>query len=209
MNKIWSQEEIAFLIENYPKYGIAYCAEKLGRTTSSISGKAFPLKLNAPGKQSKLKTHEQYEQELLEMEAPCFPVEKYSNARTSIIHECVEGHQWPATPNKILAGRGCPICADNTFNPNKPGLLYYIKIEHENLCYYKVGITNNDVMERFKRDREKSITVLKTELFADGFKAREAERKLLNQYDRVSIEGFLKSGGNTELFEVDILGLDK
>ena len=29
MNKIWTQEEIDFLKENYPSFGAKFCAEKL------------------------------------------------------------------------------------------------------------------------------------------------------------------------------------
>ena len=46
--------------------------------------------------------------------------------------------------------------------------------------------------------------------FALGSEARLEEQSILNKYKdkRVTVPDFLKSGGNTELFEIDILGLD-
>ena len=35
----------------------------------------------------------------------------YVNARTKLLWECAEGHQWEATPSKIKLGTWCPYCA--------------------------------------------------------------------------------------------------
>lgn len=45
MKNKWTQEEINFLIENYPLYGKEYCEKKLNREGSSIFKKASRLKL--------------------------------------------------------------------------------------------------------------------------------------------------------------------
>jgi len=34
----------------------------------------------------------------------------YINARTNLLWECAEGHQWKATPDNIKGGRWCPTC---------------------------------------------------------------------------------------------------
>jgi L-rhamnose mutarotase len=36
----------------------------------------------------------------------------YVNSQTKLLWECIEGHQWEATPNKIKSGRWCPNCAN-------------------------------------------------------------------------------------------------
>ncbi len=38
--------------------------------------------------------------------------EKYINARTSLLWECSEGHQWENRPQKVKAGQWCPYCAE-------------------------------------------------------------------------------------------------
>ena len=43
----WKKEEIDFLIENYPKYGLDYCAENIKRTKRAIQLKRKKLLINA------------------------------------------------------------------------------------------------------------------------------------------------------------------
>lgn len=62
---------------------------------------------------SNKKTHEQYENELFELEADAFPIEPYRGAKISIVHECSKGHSWLGRPDLILAGSGCPHCYGN------------------------------------------------------------------------------------------------
>jgi hypothetical protein len=154
---------------------------------------------------NKTKSHEQYCSEI------SFEVlEPYINAHTHISHKCGNNHIWSATPNAILAGSGCPTCAPSGFNRNKPAILYYVKISSYNEIYYKIGITNNSVIERFKNDKDKNILSIRETYFELGLDAELEERRLLQKYtaSRQHIQGFLRGGGNTELFEYDILGLE-
>lgn len=61
----------------------------------------------------KKKTHEQYENELIDKNIEFIVLEKYVNAKTPIIHMCSNGHNWRVTPDNILKGRGCPDCSGN------------------------------------------------------------------------------------------------
>ncbi len=45
-NKKYSDEEVQFLIENYPVYGATYCADKLNRSFSAVCKKAESLGLS-------------------------------------------------------------------------------------------------------------------------------------------------------------------
>ena len=114
-------------------------------------------------------------------------------------------------PDNVLRGDNCPSCASYGFNPSLPAMLYYIKISNQvGQTYYKIGITNNDVATRFKQERDKCITILFTKKFNLGLDAKIEEASILKTYHnkRVKVANFLKSRGNTELFEIDILGLD-
>lgn len=206
-NKYWSEEEILLLKEFYPLHGGTYCEKLLPkRTYFAINLQASRLKLTAP---STLKTHEQYELELFNLESSAYPVEQYNGATTPILHECIKGHSWKASPSDILKGRGCPICATYGFNPDKPAILYYIKISTQTDIRYKIGITNRTVAERFNLDRDKTIEVLTEEYFDIGEEARSKEKQLLEKYKsyRCKNDNFLKSLGNTELFKIDVLSL--
>lgn len=43
--KKWLKEDIEFLIENYPKYGVEYCANELNRSKGSINKQRFKLNI--------------------------------------------------------------------------------------------------------------------------------------------------------------------
>ena len=132
----------------------------------------------------------------------------YINSKTKIDHQCTKGHIWSAQPRSILAGSGCPKCSGSKyFDDTKPSLLYYIKITNlEGETYYKLGITNKTVYERFHNDRAKYIEIISQKEFKTGLEARNRESELLNNYKhyRVNKPHFLNSGGNSELFEFDI-----
>lgn len=157
------------------------------------------------------KTTEEYKKDLLMKNINFIVLEPYLNARTPILHQCSYGHQWRPTPDNTLKGQGCPSCSILGFDPGKPAMLYYIKIiSYHQEVYYKVGITNNSVEKRFSHDKDKIVQILMQKHFALGSEARLEEQSILKKYKdkRVKITDFLKSGGNTELFETDILGLD-
>jgi hypothetical protein len=153
-------------------------------------------------------THEEYVKK-----SPFIVLEEYIGSNTSILHECLEGHVWSAIPSQILRGRGCPGCAKSGFDNDKPGILYYIKIIKDNLTYYKIGITNRTVAIRFREEKSKNtiIRVIQEIHYDKGLDARAEEKRLLQKYRsyRQNIPELLVSGGNTELFEFDVLGLDK
>ena len=209
----WTPDEIIFLQQNYPNKGVEFCAKSLNRTSKSVRRKAETLSISVipEARANRALTHKEYEDKLYEIEATCFPVHRdYVNNKTPILHECVEGHQWLLRPVHALEGRSCPTCAKHGFNPGLPGLTYYVKIEFENLTYYKIGVTNRTVQKRFEKDfREKKITILKEWYFNNGQDALDLERSILQIYPAVTIENFLLNGGNTELFECDILDLDR
>ena len=105
-------------------------------------------------------------------------------------------------------GRGCPSCAKNGFQPNKPAILYYLKITTDtNQVLYKIGITNLTVQERFSMEERKIMEVLSITEYAVGSDAYKEEQTILNKYREYAYKGknILKSG-NTELFTKDILG---
>lgn len=118
------------------------------------------------------------------------------------------GTAFITTPNKHLNGHECTSCFhEGGFNNNMPGLLYYLSVDDG--AAYKIGITNKSVELRFKAADLKRIRVIKTWLFPVGLDARNTEKRYLTKYKKYKYCGVpLLSSGNTELFYVDVLGLD-
>lgn len=83
---------------------------------------------------TKRSTHEEYEEKLFNKEIDYWPLDKYINAITAIKHICLKNHEFMATPNKILSGRGCPTCAGRISNQqeykNKLKRTEFINLEH-------------------------------------------------------------------------------
>jgi len=135
----------------------------------------------------------------------------YHNAFSKLSCEClVCSTEWLCHSHNLLnGGRGCPSCAKTGYDPSKAGILYYLRVSDENTVYWKIGITNLSVKERFPSvDREK-IVVLYSQKFDDGNVAQKAERNILNIFKEYRAQGLdiLKSG-NTELFTHDVLQMD-
>lgn len=58
------------------------------------------------------KTHEQYVNEVMNVNPNIIVIDKYINSDTAILHKCLkDGYEWCAIPYNILKGQGCPKCA--------------------------------------------------------------------------------------------------
>lgn len=65
-------------------------------------------------REQKIKTHEQYVNELNSINPHIVPLESYVGANIPILHKClIDEHEWHITPANALFGRGCPKCAGN------------------------------------------------------------------------------------------------
>ncbi|MDA2996715.1 MAG: zinc-ribbon domain-containing protein [Actinomycetota bacterium] len=65
--------------------------------------------------------------------------------------KCGKGHEWRAHVTERTSGHGCPSCAQNGFDPNKDGWLYFLS--HPDWEMLQIGITNvpNDRLSTHKR----------------------------------------------------------
>ncbi len=134
-------------------------------------------------------------------------LEQYIHNKIKIKHRCSKGHEWSVKPNDIKNGSGCPVCSYHGFNPNQPAVLYYLSVSNGKA--YKIGITNTTVSKRYSNKELLNITLLKEWYFDNGQEAYSMEQAILKQYREFKYKGkkLLKSG-NTELFFLDVLGLD-
>lgn len=48
--------------------------------------------------------------------------------------------------------------------------------------FYKIGITNNSVLSRFKKETDKQIIVLQETLYDTGLEALNKEQEILHKY---------------------------
>lgn len=144
----------------------------------------------------------------LETKSIFYVFHEYCGIFDKALCECLTcHHMWKVIPSNILHSRaGCPSCANYGFDPSKPTILYYIKITHNNNIYYKIGITNKTIEDRFKKGEMKIIDVLNIIDYNCGVDAYTTEQKILKEFSgyRYNGEPILSSGGNTEIFIKDI-----
>ena len=133
---------------------------------------------------------------------------EYVTARTpiKIIHNTCGTVFTPTPDNLFNKYTTCPKCSFYGFNPEASAILYYLSIN--NGTFYKIGITNRSVEERFKQQDLRNIVILKEWFFKQGKTALEKEQELLTIFKdyRVTSKETISSG-YTELFNTDILKL--
>jgi predicted nucleic acid-binding Zn-ribbon protein len=168
------------------------------------------------------KTHEDYIDQLINIDSPYVPIEKYINTGSKILHECPVGHQWMSTPNNILKGYGCPECNHvGGYNKtrfsrdrelaNSAGIMYCIVLVNsktsERTCV-KIGITkgssNKDVLKRARgfKGYEPRIQKLVHGTLEEVFELEQSLHKKWASYRYLDSHRF---GGHTELFQISKL----
>jgi hypothetical protein len=134
---------------------------------------------------------------------------EYKDSKTPIDIICLEHGIFQQIPANHKNGNGCPRCANNSYKYDKPAITYYLKVVYKDIIAYKIGITSRAIKERFSKSDLEKITVLKTWEFSEGVEAYDKEQRILRVHSEYKYEGEpLLSSGNTELFTIDILGLD-
>lgn len=99
------------------------------------------------------------------------------------------------------------------FDPSKPAMLYYFRIEDEDFgIFYKIGITARSIDERYNTlfEQDKIKELLLEKWYEIGQNALDREKLIKKTFDEYLWKGprILRTG-NTEIFTADILQLDE
>jgi len=133
----------------------------------------------------------------------------YKKSMENILITCPVHGNFLQTPANHLSGKGCKKCtAGGGFDSTKAAILYYLSID--NGIYYKIGITNRSVLERYSKDEHNRIKIIKEWSFPVGKDALIKEQEILKTHSnsKVPSGSAILRDGNTELFVEDVLGLD-
>lgn len=135
---------------------------------------------------------------------------EYVSSTVDVVITCPDHGDFKQTPSNHLAGKGCRECTSGGggFKDGIPGILYYLSINNGE--YYKIGITNRSVLERYSKDEHHKLKVIKEWDFPVGLDARIKERQVLKTHSKHLAPKGTKAlrDGNTELFVIDVLELD-
>lgn len=132
----------------------------------------------------------------------------YVDAYAPLTYRCPVGHVHTVTWRGWQSGNRCRECCNRGFDHNKPGTLYYLRFDYNGTYYYKIGITNKTVEERYGRENT-PYKILKTVFYSDGRECYNDEQSILKRHSPFLYkkEPILRDG-NSELFIKDVLDLD-
>jgi len=134
----------------------------------------------------------------------------YSKASNKVIIICPTHGDFTQIPSNHLAGKGCKRCSPGGgFDWSKAGILYYLSIDDG--AYFKIGITNRTVLERYSKDEHPRIKILHEWHYPVGRDAAIHEKsiKALHKDNLIPRDTLVLRNGNTEIFASDVLGLHK
>lgn len=77
-----------------------------------LRGEGCPICGRCSTAKSRRKTHEQYVNEVRNINPNIKVLEQYINNRTPILHQClIDKYKWSVPPRYIIQGIGCPVCS--------------------------------------------------------------------------------------------------
>src|SRR5580704_11517937 len=81
---------------------------------------------------------------------------------------CNLGHKWAPVASSLIKGdSNCPDCAEYGFQVGKPAIAYYARFNLDCGTFWKIGVTNRTVTDRFARHKTKPV-ILDTWTFTVG-----------------------------------------
>lgn len=126
---------------------------------------------------------------------------EYTRNKIRTEFQCKCGHIWKTTPNRIMSGDGCPVCADYGFNPGKPAWIYILTFD----TFIKYGITNNLNSRFYKHTKSGQYTVALTKLYEDGSIALNWEKNIKIIFGGRYVTKEIMPDGYTETLSPDKL----
>lgn len=125
------------------------------------------------------------------------------------------GTHFKKSYDKILPSvtGGCPDCINFTVpDPNAPTRMYYVRLQHDNTHFYKIGITQNTVENRFDREiAKRKLATIKEWVYPTWKDAYNAEQAVIKAFAGEILcrgEKPLRNTESTEIFYWDVLELD-
>jgi hypothetical protein len=143
-NRVWTDEEVAYLVDNYEYNSINSIASHLNRSCSAVKNKAWCLKLKnaVPGKY--IKHSISYIRSEFEKDNYQLITDEYVGNRHKLDYICPNGHKHHIKWNDWQQGYRCPYCS------RKKNNIELIKLEFENEGY--ILLTDRYINNRQKLD---------------------------------------------------------
>lgn len=138
----------------------------------------------------------------------------YIRSKFKLIITCPYHGDFVQTASDHLNGNGCQTCGQNRKRAkyfSKPTILYYVYFPAFNA--YKIGITleSRGISKRFNTEKGLTYKIITSTIYSTGKEAFEQEQKILKEHSQHRYSGpkFLNKGGESECFNINVLGISK
>lgn len=138
----------------------------------------------------------------------------YIRNKFKLIITCPYHGDFTQTASDHLNGNGCKMCGENRKRARyfkEPTILYYVYFPA--FKAFKIGITleSRGIKKRFNTEKNLQYIILQSTLYQTGKQAFEQEQKILKENSKHLYKGpkFFSKGGESECFDIDVLGLYK
>lgn len=138
----------------------------------------------------------------------------YTRNKYKLIITCPYHGDFTQTASDHINGNGCQVCGGNRKRAKYFGehtILYYLYFPAFNA--YKIGITleSRGIKKRFNTEKNLEYKILKETIYQTGEEAYKEEQRILKENTQHIYKGpkFFSKGGESECFNIDVLGLNK
>lgn len=136
----------------------------------------------------------------------------YTRNKYKLIITCPYHGDFTQTASDHLNGNGCQICGENRKRAKyfkEPTILYYLYFPA--FKAYKIGITleSRGIKKRFNTEKNLEYVVIKQTIYQTGKEAYLEEQRVLKENSQHLYKGpkFFSKGGESECFNIDVLGI--
>ncbi len=127
---------------------------------------------------------------------------EYENNKKKVSITCPIHGEFEQAPDRHLSGSGCPKCYSYTGRT----IVYVVRIESHGEEMLKIGITNQEVSQRFgSRHPDQHATEIATLEFKERRDAETIEAYLHAKHKKHQFTPKVKFGGHTECFNIEAL----
>jgi len=175
-----------------------------GEGCPTCAGMAVPTQIAAIARFNEVHSH-RYD----------YSMAKYVKGTQKIKIICLKHGVFEQTPSAHYRGQGCPSCCVSGFDPVKPAIMYYVRIDRVNQKpLYMIGITNLSFERRYGSSDRSLMTLVKETYYENGSEAHAQELKIKRKYAHLAmteISPLERKGsdkGSSEIFYEDIMRLE-
>lgn len=132
----------------------------------------------------------------------------YTGSSDKVTIGCYMHGDFEQIASSHMYGTKCPPCSRSGFDPEKPAILYYLRVFDGLITHYKMGVSHRSLYEQVTKSSRKYVIAAWAEEYSTGVNAYLEEQKILKKYKeyvRTDSLSFMIGGASSRRFTKDVL----